>query len=227
MSHPVKVIAIDGPVAAGKTVVGLKLASRLGFQFLDTGVMYRAITWLALHQSIPVIDNVALGRLAQQTTITLVDQAGSQVKMGEHQVGRELREPRVEQNVSQVAQASEVRQALVQQQRKLAQEGKIVMVGRDIGTVVLPGADLKVFLTASPEERARRRWLDLQARGSSSDYQQVLQDIEWRDHLDSTRSNSPLTQARDAVLVTTDGLEEDQVVELLFNLVRERCGRQE
>jgi cytidylate kinase len=219
----VQVIAIDGPVAAGKTVVGLKLAQRLGFQFVDTGVMYRAITWLALELEIPVDDAPALTELARQTPIELRGPDSSQVTAGGRRLGPELRETRVEQSVSRVSQVPGVRAALVQQQRRRAAAGKLVMVGRDIGTVVLPDADLKVFMSASAAERARRRWWEMINRGRQVEYEQVLREIEERDRLDSQRAQSPLAMAADAQLLNTDDVAVDQVVEAILAMVQARC----
>ncbi len=224
MGIRIRVIAIDGPVAAGKTVVGLKLAQRLGFQFLDTGVMYRAITWLALQRAVPMDDSLLRGERARQSPIDLKGQNGSQVVVSGQEVSGELRDPDVERHVSLVAQAPQVRQALVLQQRRLAAAGRLVMVGRDIGTVVLPDAGLKVFMSASYEERARRRWQEMQQRGRDVEYQQVLREIKERDYLDSHRSASPLTPAQDARLLDTEGLTEDQVVELILGMIQEVCG---
>lgn len=223
MGGRIQVIAIDGPVAAGKTVVGLKLAQRLGFQFLDTGIMYRAITWLALERDIQPTDAPALAELAQQTPIELQGPDSSQVLAGGRQLGPELRETRVEQCVSRVSQVPGVRTALVSQQRRRASAGKLVMVGRDIGTVVLPNADLKVFMSASAAERARRRWWEMIQRGRQVEYEQVLREIEERDRLDSQRAQSPLTMAGDAELLNTDGVAVDQVVEAILAMVHVRC----
>jgi cytidylate kinase len=208
----ISVIAIDGPVAAGKTVVGRALAQRLGFKYLDTGVMYRAITWLALRNEIPLEDEAALGDLADTHPVRLKGQQSDQVLVGEHQVGEELRDPRVTQRVSLVARMPAVRRALVRQQRVLAEEGDIIVVGRDIGTVVLPDAGLKVFLSASPERRARRRWQETRGQGQAPEYQQVLAETKARDEIDSHRADSPLTPALDAFLLDTDELSVDQVV---------------
>ena len=221
MTVPVSVIAIDGPVAAGKTVVGRKLAQQLGFRYLDTGVMYRAITWLSMQREIPVEDEEALGQLARDNPIRLQGQDSDQVLICGARVGPELRDPSVDRHVSLVAQVSQVRQALVQQQRSLAKEGKIVLVGRDIGTVVLPGADLKIFVTASLEERARRRWRDQLAQTTETDYQQVLEETRARDELDSHRVDSPLKPAEDAWQVSTEGLNVDQVVNLILQRAQE------
>jgi cytidylate kinase len=211
-------------VAAGKTVVGRELARRLGFRYLDTGVMYRAITWLALRHATSMGDEEALGKLARDNPMRLDGQDSDRVLLGKLRVGPELREPPVESNVSQVSSVSEVRRALVEQQRTLALEGKIVMVGRDIGTVVLPGAGLKVFVSASLEERARRRWRELLGRGLEADFQQVLEETKARDDLDSHRADSPLTPAEDAWLVDTGDLGVDEVVELVLRRLNQLSG---
>jgi len=218
----VNVIALDGPVASGKTVVGRELARRLAFRYLDTGVMYRAITWLALRCATPMTDEEGLGNLADRHPIQLGSREDDQVWVGKHQVGPELRDARVERQVSLVAQVPQVRRALVQQQRSLAKEGYIVMVGRDIGTVVLPDADLKVFLSASPEKRACRRWRDLVDQGQDVDFQQVFRETRERDEIDSNRADSPLRPAGDALTLDTGQLTVDQVVEQILAQVH-RC----
>ena len=224
MAETVRVIAIDGPVAAGKTMVGRQLARRLEFRYLDTGVMYRAITWLALRHATSLEDYETLGKLARNTPIRLVGQDSDLVMVGELRVGPELREEEIDSNVSLVSQVSAVRRALVSQQRKLAAEGKIVMVGRDIGTVVLPDADLKVFISAPLEERARRRWRELLDQGSQTDFQRILEETKARDDLDSHRADSPLIPAEDAWLVDTGGLSIDEVVALILQKVDELSG---
>lgn len=215
------VIAIDGPVASGKTVVGRELALMLGFEFLDTGIMYRAITWLALRHGIPIGDEPALVELANRHPVRLAAAGSGRVLVGEHAVGPELREVSVDSHVSLVARVPEVRRALVRQQRALAEGGKIVMVGRDIGTVVLPGADLKVFLSASPEQRARRRWQELISQGHKVEFQEVLRETRARDAIDSQRADSPLMPAEDAFLLDTEGLSVSQVVQRLMDRVHQ------
>jgi cytidylate kinase len=206
-------------VGAGKTVVGRELARRLGFNYLDTGVMYRAITWFALHCAVPIDDPAALGTLAARTPIRVLGPDSDRVLVGEHEVESELRAPEVESRVSLVARVPEVRRALVRQQRALAEEGKIVMVGRDIGTVVLPNAALKVFMLASAEERARRRWRETQAQGLDVEFPQVLRETQARDDLDSRRADSPLVPAKDAFLLDTEGLTIPQVVDRILQRV--------
>ena len=218
----VPVIAIDGPGASGKTVVGLELARRLGYRFIDTGAMYRVVTCLALERGIPVDDQEALGRLASEVTIELVESGTENGLPRPHADGRDLSSevhtPSVDRAVSQVSMAPEVREALVLLQRAMAASQRVVMVGRDIGTVVLPGAELKVFLLASPEERARRRHEELRARGVSVDYETVLQELKRRDRLDSERALSPLVPAPDARQIDTDESSIEQVVDQIWQL---------
>ncbi len=215
----VEVIAIDGPVAAGKTMVGRELAKRLDLRYLDTGVMYRAITWLALKNATPIEDEVALGTLADETPIMLDGSNSDRVLVDGISVGPELREAEVDRHVSLVSRVSSVRSALVAQQRRMASEGRIIVVGRDIGTIVLPNADLKIYITASSEERSRRRWKELQAQGRETDYQSVLNETRARDDVDTQRDDSPLKPAEDAWVLDTDGLTGDEVVDLIVQRV--------
>jgi cytidylate kinase len=216
LAHEVSVIAIDGPVAAGKTAVGRELAQSLGFAYLDTGIMYRAITWLALKNNVPVEDEAALGNLARTSPIDLVGTSGDQVSVAGHTLGPELRESSVDRNVSVVSKATPVRTEMVAQQRKIADQSKIVMIGRDIGTVVLPDADLKIYLTASPENRAKRRWQEMQDRGQIVELMTVLSQTIKRDEIDTGRENSPLKPAEDAWELNTDGLDIRQVVQQII-----------
>lgn len=209
------IITIDGPVAAGKTVVGRKLARRLGFDYLDTGNMYRAITWLAIKSNIPIEDAAALEKLAAENPVRITSREGDEVEVGGHRVGTCLRTPEVNSQVSLVSQVSGVRRALAAQQRALAENGSMVMVGRDIGTVVLPGSKLKIYLTASAQTRAQRRWQELRERGQDRDFELVLEEMQERDRLDSQRQDSPLKPAEDSWMVDTSDLNVDQVVELI------------
>ena len=210
-------IAIDGQAAAGKTAVGRALAHRLGCPFLDTGIMYRAITWLALQKALAVEDEPALAQLALESTMALPDQEGNSIVVNGLSLGTELRTAPVDGHVSLVARAGGVRRELVRQQRDIARQacrdfGGIVMVGRDIGTVVLPDAGLKVFMVASPEVRAQRRYDQLRAQGLAPDFQQVLANATDRDRIDSSRTNSPLAPAPGALEIDTSNLTIDQVV---------------
>ena len=215
------VIAIDGPVASGKTSVGRSLARQLGYRFLDTGIMYRALTWLALERGINVEDDGALGRLASETVIRLKDQDDDTVIIDGQEVSDELRQRRVDTAVSQVAKVPDVRSALVKQQREIAIGGRIVAVGRDIGTVVLPEADFKLYLVASVGERAGRRHRELAKQGHEVEHDQVLRDLEARDELDTGRAHSPLRPADDALVLNTDGMALEQVIQRALEHVRE------
>jgi cytidylate kinase len=221
----VTVIAIDGPSAAGKTVIGRELAHRLGFKYLDTGLMYRAVAWLARQRNIGLDDQSALEDLARNAQLRWEGQDGDQVQIGEQRLGRQLSDPEVSQWASVVATVPGVRRAMVMQQQSIAAAESIVMVGRDIGTVVAPGADLKIFMTASVEERARRRWQDLSGQGREVDYHQVLQETRERDHRDSTRTDSPLVPAADAITINTDDLSIDQAVEAILQHLKLRAEK--
>lgn len=216
-----RVIAIDGPVAAGKTAVGKALAQRLGWRFLDTGAMYRAVAWAALQRGISPDDTQALTALAFSLQIHLANGPNPRWLVDGRDVTRELRSPKVEAIVSQVSAVPGVRQAMVARQRAIAQGGNIIVAGRDIGTVVLPDAPLKVFLLASIETRARRRWLEIQTTGNSPPptLEEVRRTLEERDRRDSSRSLSPLRPALDAVLLDTDPYTIDEVVQRILALM--------
>lgn len=213
-------------MASGKTVVGEALAHRLGYGFLDTGLMYRAVTRAALGQNLSLQDGQALSALAKKTTVkgSSRARAGMRIIVDGQDVTDELRSPEVDNNVSVVSQVAGVRQALVQRQRGFAGKRDIVMVGRDIGSVVLPKATLKVFITASPQERARRRFLEAREGDTTLSYAKVVQDIARRDKLDSERAISPLKPAQDAVVLDTEGLSVEQVVEHIVLELRKRVA---
>ena len=212
-------IAIDGPVASGKTVVGRLVAQRLGYEFLDTGAMYRAVTWEALQRGIG-LEEEALAGLARCLRIRLVSMDGAErLTANGEDITEHLREPAVEGAVSGVSAVKAVRQALVEQQRSIARYGRIVVVGRDIGTVVLPDAGLKVYLTASVDVRAQRRYEQLKSLGKEADSAQVLADLIRRDRIDSRRTDSPLRPAKDAVRLATGGLEAKEVVKEIVQIV--------
>ena len=216
-------IAVDGSAASGKSTVGRLLAARLGYRFLDTGIMYRAITWGALHRGFDVDDAGVLTVLASAINmrVELPDPGSTEearVIIDGRDVTGLLRSPEVDENVSLVSRVAGVREALVRRQREIAEQGSIVMAGRDIGTVVLPDAELKVYLDASPEERARRRHADFLRTGRQATEEDVFQDLRRRDQIDSERDVSPLRAAHDAVLITTDGLTSDDVLERVLEL---------
>jgi len=215
-----QLIAIDGPVAVGKSSVGSLLARKLGFFFFDTGMMYRAFTWKVLKLGISPGDENRLCHLASTTKFDFVpSQEGylSPFIDGEN-VSSKLLCPEIEEQVSLVSRVGGVRQTLVSEQRKLAQRGEVVMAGRDIGTVVLPWAKLKIFLVASAEERANRRYMELLEQGESPDYDSVFADLKRRDEIDTRRTISPLKPATDAIVINTEKLSLEQVVDKIYAL---------
>jgi len=223
-NHP-SVIAIDGPAASGKSTLGLRLANALGYLFFDTGIMYRAVTWLGLQRGIDVRDEAAVTALAEKTQIEIAPASRPDGRAGDvlvegTDITWETRLPEVEANVSIVSAYRGVRSALSQQQRRIGQRGHIVMVGRDIGTVVLPEADLKIYLDASTEQRARRRYDEIIARGTQADYNEILSKVIERDRIDSTRDVAPLKAAEDAIVLDSDKLDADEVFERVLALCR-------
>ncbi len=216
-------IAIDGPVAVGKSSVGRLLARRLDFVFFDTGFMYRAFTWKAIRLGIPPDDTAELSQLASVTRFDFVpcQEGYLSVLIDRKDVSSELLCPEIEEKVSLVSKVAGVRQVMVLEQRRLAQRGKVIMAGRDIGTVVLPWAELKVFLVASVEERVNRRCRELLERGEKVDYDVTFADIKRRDDNDRHRAISPLKPADDAVIINTEKLSLKQVVDKMYNLVVE------
>lgn len=222
------IIAIDGPAGSGKSTIAKAVAKTLDFHYLDTGAMYRAIAWLALERGVDLEDSEALALLASRETISFEKDAAhplvDRVHIAGHDVTLEIRTPRIDAVVSLVAGRPEVRTALVAQQRELARLRDTVMEGRDIGTVVFPDAEVKVFLTASPEARAVRRAAQNAERlGLESVCESdVLEALIERDRLDSGREHSPLVKAADAVEVDTTHLSVDEVVALVRTLVEER-----
>jgi len=213
-------IAIDGPVASGKSAVGSRVARRLSYRFVDTGAMYRAITWLALERHVDLGDESALAELAQRAKLDIEDGSESAgVMVDGVDLTDRLRSPAVGEAVSHVSRVAGVRQAMVSLQRQLAADGGVVMAGRDVGTVVLPDAPLKVYLDASPEERSRRRHEELLTGGREATSEQVQQELALRDAIDSEREVSPLRPAEDAIIIHTDHLSLDEVVEKIMELV--------
>lgn len=226
------IVAIDGQVAAGKTAAGRELARRLGCPYLDTGIMYRAVTWLALQEGVDLADAAALGRLAADNVIRFkgadYDADYDVVALRGRELSGELRTAELDRAVPLTANVPRVRQELVRQQQDIAREvaaaaGSIVMVGRDIGTVVLPDADLKVYMVASPAVRARRRYGELAARGEDADFERVLADAVARDELDARRAES--ARAADALEVDTDNRTVEQVVDFIWAELAARRGR--
>jgi cytidylate kinase len=224
---PVSVIAIDGPAASGKSTLGAELARRLGYLYVDTGAMYRAATLAVLRRSIPVEDEQAVTGLVSEIEIdvhppTKNDGRQNDILVDGEDVTWEIRSPEVDRNVSQVSMYSGVRDILTHRQREIGMRGNVVMVGRDIGTVVLPDADLKIYLDASAEARARRRYLENEGRENSMSYEEMLQAVKRRDHIDSTRKLAPLRIAEDAIVIDSTQLNITQVFDRVFTLVEDR-----
>lgn len=211
------IITIDGPAASGKTTIGKYLADKLDYLFFDTGIMYRAVTWAVLRQGIDVSQEEIAVDVAQTIEIdvrpaTISDGRTSDILVDGVDITWEIRSPEVDKNVSQISAYHGVRQALSAQQRRIGLRGSVVMVGRDIGTVVLPEAEVKIYLDASAEERANRRHQESIARRESSSYQEILKSMQQRDEIDSTREIAPLRPAPDAYIINTDNKTIEQVL---------------
>ena len=222
------IIAIDGPSGAGKSTVSKAVARKLGFSCLDTGAMYRSIAWFALREGVELSDAASLGVIARAKEIsfglTPGDPLPSKVYIDGIDVTRDIRTARIDKAVSAVAAHPSVREALVMQQQRIGASGNYVVEGRDIGTAVFPHAEVKVFLTASDEQRALRRLRQNKRRGiGSTDYDEVLSDIKARDRFDSSRAASPLKPAEDAVLLDSSTLSIDEVVGSICDLAQEKA----
>lgn len=221
----ISIIALDGPAASGKSTLGRKLADTLGYLFFDTGIMYRAITLIALELDMNLHDEAAVTELARNTQIEIrppskEDGRAFDIIVGTKDITWDVRRGDVDANVSKVSAYAGVREALSEQQRRIGLRGKVVMVGRDIGTVVLPEADLKIYLDASAEQRAKRRYEELVARSEKADYDEILKKVIERDHIDSTRAVAPLRPADDAVIIDSDKMDVEQVFTQVIGLCR-------
>jgi cytidylate kinase len=216
------IIAIDGPSGAGKGTIARTLASTLNYRHVDTGAMYRAVAWKALHDGVPLDDEAAVAELAERSHIIV---EGGTVSIDGHDVTQAIRTPEMDKAASSVARMPRVREVLVTLQRRFGEQGGVVMEGRDIGTVVFPHADLKIYLDASAEERARRRLNDPAHSGGRAGAAAVAASIQARDQSDTTRSASPLTIASDAVVIDTTGVPIPDVVARVMRLVEQKLGR--
>ncbi|MFD1424112.1 (d)CMP kinase [Laceyella tengchongensis] len=214
-------VAIDGPAGAGKSTVARRVAGRLGLSYVDTGAMYRAIAWKALQENLNVFDEEAVTQLAEQLHFSLHPQG---VMVNGQLLKEEIRTQEISSLASAIAKMPGVRRILVNKQRDIAACQSVVMDGRDIGTHVLPEADVKVFLTATIEERALRRYKELKARGADVDLDGLREEIRRRDENDRTRKHAPLKQAKDAVLIDTTHLSIDEIVESIMQLCRHKLG---
>jgi cytidylate kinase len=219
-------IAIDGPAGAGKSTLARRCASHFSFLYVDTGAIYRTLGLAALRRGIDCKDAVAVTELLPQLDIRLRYNENGEQRMyldGED-VSEEIRKPEISICASDVSAHADVRRYLLEMQRRLARENDVIMDGRDIGTVVLPNAEVKIFLTASAEERARRRMRDLEKKGIAQDYESILEDIRYRDRQDSGRAAAPLKAADDAVLVDTSELSFEESFEKLCNVIAGKAG---
>jgi cytidylate kinase len=219
-----KIIAIDGPAASGKSTIAEKLADQLHYLYFDTGVMYRAVTLVALDRFGSVNDEATVTTVAEEIRIdvqppSVADGRKSDVLIDHRDITWEIRSPDVNANVSQVSTYPGVRRAMTDQQRRIGSRGKVVMVGRDIGTVVFPDAEIKIYLDASLEERAHRRYHEELLRGEKVDFDKILDSLKRRDKIDSTRIIAPLKPAEDANIINTDGLSIEQVFEKVKLLI--------
>ncbi len=225
-ARPRLAVALDGPGSSGKSSVGAAAATQLGYRFCDTGLLYRAVTWLAEHRGVEVDDPVALSALVDDVELAPDAQGRlARVLVDGADHTDEVRSPAVDAAVSAVAAVPELRDALLQWQRAMAADGGIIMAGRDIGTVVLPDAELKVFLDASVEERARRRTEERGLDPQSREAREILEGLRRRDDLDRNRPVAPLRPAIDARIISTDGNTFDETVETLVNAIRDAEAR--
>ncbi len=214
-------IAIDGPASAGKSTIAKKVAEKLGYIYLDTGAMYRTLTYAALSNGSDLHDEEALHKLLQGIRITFstAENEMQRVFLNEEDVTESIRSEHVTQNVSLVSSFAKVREEMVARQKSIARSGGVVMDGRDIGTVVLPDAEVKIFMTATAEERALRRYKENMAKGMTTSLEELTEDMKRRDHLDSTRTISPLKKADDAIVLDSTHLEIDEVVKRILGII--------
>jgi CMP/dCMP kinase len=215
------IVAIDGPSGAGKGTVSRTLAQELGYRHIDTGAMYRAVGWKAAHDGIPFDDEARVAAVARTSDIVV---EGGVVMIDGHDITRDIRTPEIDKASSAVARVPKVREVLVARQREMGRGGGVVMEGRDIGTVVFPDADVKIYLDASSEERARRRLHDAAHTASKAGQAAVAESIAARDRSDTTRTASPLTMAPDAVLIDTTEMSIPEVVSRALSLVRAKLA---
>ncbi len=218
------IIAIDGPAGAGKSTISRAVARRLGYLFINTGAMYRAVAWKALQEGVSPYDDTGVGRLARESLIELTGDVDSmRVLMDGRDITDEIATPQIGQAASIVSAIPAVRRALVARQQEMGRAGGVVMEGRDIGTQVFPEAEVKIYLDASSEARARRRFIEDTERGVAvASLEQMKSEIEERDHRDKTRADSPLVQAKDAAYIDSSAMTIDEVVERILEIVRRK-----
>ena len=215
------IVTVDGPAGSGKSTIAKIIAKKYGFTYLDTGAMYRMIALYALENSIDLQDSKAIETMLKNTKLDIV---GNQFFLNFKDVSDEIRTPRVSAIVSPVSAIKEVRVKLVDLQREISKGKSVILDGRDIGTVVFPSGDVKIYLVASPEERAKRRLKEYEEKGVEADYESVLASIKERDFIDSTRKESPLKKAEDAHEIDSSTMSIDEVVEVISKYIDEKIG---
>lgn len=216
------VVAIDGPAAAGKSTVSKIVAKKLGFTYIDTGAMYRAFTEYCMRKGVNCEDEAACVKLIPEVEIELYPDG--KVTCSGKDVTREIREPRVSGNVSYIASYKDIRLALVELQRRMAEKVSVVMDGRDIGTYVLPNADVKIYQIATVEERAKRRYKENQEKGIACTYEEIVADVEKRDRIDSSRAFAPLKPAEDSIELDTSNLNIEESAEAMLKIIFDKTG---
>lgn len=216
-----KVIAIDGPAGAGKSTIAKKLSDMIGYTYIDSGAMYRAITLKVLRENVPLNKTDLLIDIAEKTVIDFKENC---IFLDGKAVNNEIREESVNKNVSIIAAISEIRKLMVHLQREISRNKNVVMDGRDVGTVIFPEADIKFFITASVEERAERRYKEFVQKGCDVDIQDIKSQIERRDHIDSTRTDSPLKAAFDAIIIDTTGKSIEEVLDEVISNIKVKGG---
>lgn len=220
------IIAIDGPAAVGKSTLAKLIARELDFLYIDTGAMYRAITWKVLKNSININNENIISDLVSDTCITIERVNSNNLKndnrifVDGEDVTEEIRDPKIDRNVSQIARLPKIRKQLIHLQRKLAEKGNIIMEGRDIGSVILPKADIKLYFTASEEERIKRRYTELIDKGYQVNYEEVKEQIVQRDEIDSKRKYAPLIKAKDAIVIDSTEKSIEEVKDEIFKIIR-------
>ena len=216
------IVTLDGPAASGKSTTARLVAKKVDFLYLDTGAMYRAVALASLRQGIDAKDHAALKQLCEKTVIEFVrGEKEERVLLNGEDVSAQIRTPEISLLTASVAACPDVRQAMVERQRVLGADGGVVLEGRDIGTVVFPNADVKFFLKASSEVRGQRRFLELQSKGADVDLARTISEVQARDIADTSRTNSPLRQADDAIVIDTTDLNITQVLERMFTVIAE------
>jgi len=222
------IIAIDGPAAVGKSTMGKLIARKLGFIYIDTGAIYRAITWKVLKNNIDINNENMISDIVSSTCITIKKTNTNSLKdyyhifVDEEDVTEEIRNPKIDQNVSLIAKLPKIRRQLIHLQRKLAEKGNIVMEGRDIGSVILPMADIKLYFTASEEERIKRRYKELIKKGYDVGYEEVKKQIVQRDEIDSKRKYAPLIKAKDAILIDSTEKSIEEVKDEILKIIKKQ-----